>query len=59
MKDATAAEKEEFFDSLSSDYVSKIQEFFVTFPIVVADVEYLKDKKRVTKEVRGAASFLQ
>jgi hypothetical protein len=59
MKDTTEAEKEEFLDSLSSDYVAKIQEFFTTFPAVVADVEYLKDKKRVTKEVRGAASFLQ
>jgi hypothetical protein len=59
MKDATDDEREEFFDSLSSDYVAKIQEFFSTFPTVVAEVEYLKDKKRATKEVRGAASFLQ
>jgi predicted DNA-binding protein YlxM (UPF0122 family) len=58
MAESTDAEREEFFDSLSSFYVERIQEFFTTLPAVVGWVEYKKDGKMVKKEIRGAANFL-
>jgi hypothetical protein len=58
MSEATDAEKDEFFDSLSGHYIEKLQKFFSTFPVVVGYVEYKKGNKIISREIRGAANFL-
>jgi hypothetical protein len=58
MENASEAEKEEFFESLSGEYLNKIKNFFDTFPSVIGEIEYYKDKKIVKKEVKGIQHFL-
>lgn len=55
---ASQAEKDEFFESLSGEYMGKIKKFFDTFPSVVGIIEYRKDKAIITKEVKGIANFM-
>ncbi len=59
MENASEADREEFFESLNNQYFEKIQGFFSSFPIIVADAEYKTDAGIVKKqEIKGANNFL-
>lgn len=59
MADASELERTEFFESLNNTYFEKIQNFFASFPVVVAKAVYKTEKGESKElEIKGANNFL-
>ena len=56
--DYTAKEIDEFIDSLSSQNMRDIEEFFSSMPKITYDIEYVSTTgEKKTKKLEGLASF--
>lgn len=58
MNEASEDEKKDFFDSLDTSYLIKLQKFFETFPSISITMKYKKDGKILEKELKGLSNFL-